>query len=160
MNSFLFFSIIKIAVFYIIWYNSHMIYKTDNEEQTMKLGTKLAQNLSGGDIISLDGELGAGKTVFTRGLAKGLGVNSAILSPTFVLMRQYKGKELLLYHFDMYRLENWIEARDAGLYDFIGSTQAVTVIEWAEKIKDNLPKIKYQINITLDDKNKRLVEII
>ena len=79
-----------------------MIYTTHTDVQTFDLGVKIAKTLKGGDVITLDGELGAGKTVFTKGLAQGLGVVSPVLSPTFVILRQYQGTEWELNHFDMY----------------------------------------------------------
>jgi tRNA threonylcarbamoyladenosine biosynthesis protein TsaE len=136
-----------------------MRYKTTSWEQTFELAKQWAANLKGGDVIALNGRLGAGKTVFTKGLAAGLGVTAPVLSPTFVLFRQYKGKELDLYHFDMYRLLDSSEALEAGFDEFIGKQTAVTVIEWADKVKDILRNITYSVDIACVDDNTRLVEI-
>lgn len=137
-----------------------MIYTTYGEVQTFDLGFKIAKTLKGGDIITLDGELGAGKTVFTKGLAQGLGINTPVLSPTFVILRQYQGIEWELFHFDMYRLENANEAFELGFDEYIGKQTAVTVIEWADKVKDILNNITYRIRIDFVDNETRTVEIL
>ncbi|HEY8424363.1 MAG TPA: tRNA (adenosine(37)-N6)-threonylcarbamoyltransferase complex ATPase subunit type 1 TsaE [Clostridia bacterium] len=136
-----------------------MRYKTSSPEETFELAKKWAADLKGGDIITLNGQLGAGKTVFAKGLAAGLGVTQPVLSPTFVLFRQYKGENLDLYHFDMYRISDSSEAVEAGFDEFIGKDNAVTVIEWADKVKDILKSVTYTVNITYIDDNSRLVEI-
>ncbi|HEY8443758.1 MAG TPA: tRNA (adenosine(37)-N6)-threonylcarbamoyltransferase complex ATPase subunit type 1 TsaE [Clostridia bacterium] len=136
-----------------------MRYKTTSWEQTYELAKNWAKNLKGSDIIILNGQLGAGKTVFTKGLAAGLGVKQPVLSPTFVLFRQYKGEKLDLYHFDMYRLSDSSEAIEAGFDEYIGKETAVTVIEWADKVQDILKNISYTVDITYVDDNTRLVEI-
>lgn len=136
-----------------------MQYKTTSWEQTFELAKNWASNLKGGDIITLRGQLGAGKTVFTKGLAAGLGIKSPVLSPTFVLFRQYKGEQWDLYHFDMYRLSDASEAYEAGFDEYIGKETAITVIEWADKVKDMLRNITYSVDITYIDDNTRLVEI-
>lgn len=137
-----------------------MIYTTNGQEQTFDLGFKIAGSLKGGDVITLDGELGAGKTVFTKGLAKGLGITAPILSPTFVILRQYKGTDLELFHFDMYRLQSPDEALELGFDEYIGKQTAVTVIEWADKVKDILGKVTYRIRIDFIDDQTRAVEIL
>lgn len=137
-----------------------MIYTTKGQEQTFDLGFKIAKTLKGGDVITLDGELGAGKTVFTKGLAHGLGIAAPILSPTFVILRQYKGTGLELFHFDMYRLQSSDEALELGFDEYIGKQTAVTVIEWADKVKDILGKATYRIRIDFIDDQKRAVEIL
>lgn len=123
------------------------------------MAKKWAAGLKGGDVITLNGQLGAGKTVFTKGLAAGLGVTAPVLSPTFVLFRQYKGEKLDLYHFDMYRLSDSSEALEAGFDEYIGKETAVTVIEWADKVQDILRDITYTVDISYIDQNTRLVEI-
>ncbi|HEY8390680.1 MAG TPA: tRNA (adenosine(37)-N6)-threonylcarbamoyltransferase complex ATPase subunit type 1 TsaE [Clostridia bacterium] len=137
-----------------------MIYTTYGEVQTFDLGVKIAKTLKGGEVITLDGQLGAGKTVFTKGLAHGLGVETPILSPTFVILRQYKGSELELYHFDMYRLESSDEALELGFDEYIGRKTAVTVIEWADKVKDILNNVTHRIKINFVDDLTRTVEIL
>lgn len=107
------------------------IVKTPDEMQ--RLGASLADTLSGGDIILLDGELGAGKTVFCKGLAKGLGITATVLSPTFTLMNEYFGR-VKFCHFDAYRLADEDEAIGAGLSDFFGASDRICAVEWWENI--------------------------
>ena len=117
-----------------------------NETEMLAFAIKYAQSLKPGQIIGLVGELGAGKTVFTKGLAKGLGINQNVSSPTFNLMRLYEirtGKAnpdiKKLCHIDAYRVNNEFEIIDVGAEDFIGQKDTVTVIEWADNIRDILP---------------------
>lgn len=111
-------------------------YIAKNIEDTDTLADKIASQLKGGDIILLNGDLGAGKTTFTKGLAKALGVNDVVTSPTFTFMKEYSGR-LPLYHFDMYRVEDEDELYELGLNEYL-YMQGVCVIEWNkfEGIKD------------------------
>ncbi|MFH1191727.1 MAG: tRNA (adenosine(37)-N6)-threonylcarbamoyltransferase complex ATPase subunit type 1 TsaE, partial [Candidatus Omnitrophota bacterium] len=107
--------------------------------QTLRLGKKIAGNLSAGDIILLSGSLGAGKTVLAKGIAQGLGINkNTVLSPTFVLLRVYQGKHLL-QHFDFYRIKTLKDIFSLGYQEYLYS-DAVTLIEWPERLKFLLPK--------------------
>ena len=90
-----------------------MIYTTKSESETADLGRKIGEQLSGGEIITLSGDLGAGKTALTKGIALGLGVCETVVSPTFTLMNEYSGR-LTLYHYDAYRLNGWREAEEAA----------------------------------------------
>lgn len=105
--------------------------------ETRQLGVFLGQRLQKGDVIGLMGDLGAGKTVFVQGLAEGLKVKDYVTSPTFTLINQYEGV-LPLYHFDVYRLDDSQEFLELGYEEYFYG-EGVTVIEWAEKIKDFLP---------------------
>lgn len=105
-------------------------------EQMKKLGRALAAELGGGDVVLLSGELGAGKTVFCKGLAAGLGVTEPVVSPTFTLMNEYFGKTVKLCHFDAYRLADADEAAAAGLTDFIGDPECVCAVEWWENVPE------------------------
>ena len=98
-------------------------------QDTYQAAPKLAETLQGGEIILLDGDLGAGKTTFVKGLAVALGVKDMVTSPTFTLFNQYVGDRLKLYHFDLYRLGEG-EADELGFDEFIGAKDAVTCIEW------------------------------
>lgn len=111
-------------------------------EQTFEFGNDLASRLRGGEIILLSGEMGCGKTVFTKGLAKALGIKEEILSPTFTIMNTYAGEKLKLYHFDAYRIENISQIEEMGLFDFIGQSDAITVIEWPEILMPMLKNYK------------------
>ena len=107
-----------------------------NQAQTEDIGARLSQALTGGEVLALYGGLGAGKTAFTRGLARGLGIARPVTSPTFTLLHQYKG-HLALNHFDVYRLSSVEEAEDIGI-DEIMQADGVTVIEWPERVEELL----------------------
>ena len=128
-------------------------------EETIGIGSKLAGKLKPGDVVALIGDLGAGKTVLTKGIAKGLGVKDTryVNSPTFVIIKEYKGK-IPLYHFDLYRLDK------PGMYDeenfeeyFYGD--GVTVIEWADKIVKLLPKKHIEVKLSVAGESKRKIEV-
>lgn len=104
-------------------------------EETAAFGEKYARGLRGGDVILLEGEMGAGKTVFCKGIARGLGIEDEILSPTYAYMNDYGGK---LYHFDCYRLKNGLQAEELGLCDYFYA-DGVCVVEWAQNIAEALP---------------------
>lgn len=137
---------------------------TKASSETQKVGRNFAKQLKGGEILALVGELGAGKTTFVQGLARGLGIKQRINSPTFILMRSYPVTQLPnnlitnFCHIDLYRLEGDLtdEVRNLGLDDIWGKKETVFVIEWAEKIRDIIPKnaIWIKIEITNDDKRK------
>ncbi len=131
---------------------------TNSPEETIRLGARLAKSLNKGDFIALEGDLGAGKTVFVKGLAKGLGVDDYryVNSPSFVIVREYRGKKDL-YHFDVYRLEekDFYETIDYERYFY---NSGFTVVEWAEKIKDLFPDEYLEIKINHEDATKRRFE--
>ncbi len=121
---------------------------TKNIEQTIEYAKKFARKLKGGEVIGLIGELGSGKTTFVKGLAEGLKVADTITSPTFVMLKSYRGKigkkNIEFIHVDAYRVENIDDIKSLGIEDFLGHDDIVIVIEWAEKIKKILPiKTKY-----------------
>ncbi len=112
-----------------------------NEKETLAFAEKFSSGLRGGEAIALIGELGAGKTVFTKGLARGLGIKNRVQSPTFLLMKIYKisgtkHKIRNLVHVDAYRLSGAGELEDIGLLDWLGRADTVTVIEWADKVPE------------------------
>lgn len=116
---------------------------TKDAAATKALGRKIADQLKGGEVLALVGDLGAGKTTFIQGLAQGLGIKQNIISPTFILMRSYKAdSDKMLYHLDLYRLEQDFdkEFQNLGLGDIWGKPQNLVVIEWADKAKELLPK--------------------
>lgn len=129
-------------------------------EETIELGARLAAELAAGDLIALIGELGAGKTMFTKGIAKGLGVGEYeyVNSPSFVVMKEYPGKKPL-YHFDIYRLEekSFCETLDYEEY-FYGD--GVTVVEWADKVEDILPEEYLEVKISHDSENMRKFKFV
>ena len=125
-----------------------MEYISHSTEETEKIAFEFAKNLTGGEVITLDGDLGAGKTAFTRGLAKGLGITDGVSSPTFTIVNEYRNGKIPLFHFDVYRLEYSDEMYDIGWDDYI-SQGAVIVIEWAKNIADILESC-IAIDITKD----------
>lgn len=125
-------------------------------EETRELARRLAPLLAGGDVINLGGDLGAGKTCFTQGLAKGLGVNGRVQSPTFTLMRVYSGR-LPLYHFDFYRLESE-ELAELGFEEFIYGDGAAA-IEWGRKAAMLLPYNSLTIDLEILEERTRSVKI-
>jgi tRNA threonylcarbamoyladenosine biosynthesis protein TsaE len=131
---------------------------TGSENETEALGEKISSKLKGGEVLALFGGMGMGKTAFTRGLAKGLGVGSGVSSPTFALMHEYRGR-LTVYHFDMFRIETWDDLSSTGFFDCIDAG-GVTVIEWSENIENALPagSIKIRISRGQND-NLRVFEI-
>ncbi len=132
---------------------------SENAEQTVAIGFAIGEKAGAGDIFALSGELGAGKTCWTCGLARGVGVDDhyTITSPTFTLINEYPGK-YPLYHFDVYRLNGAGDLDDLG-YDEYLSGKGVIVIEWAEKIVNALPPDIVTIHFTYVDENKRIIRI-
>ena len=114
-----------------------MEYHTHSEQETERMGEALAHQLAPGTVIAFTGDLGAGKTAFTRGLARGLGVTDRVTSPTFTIVNEYTGGRLPLFHFDMYRLESSEELFDIGWEDYL-RRGGVCAVEWSEKVMDAL----------------------
>lgn len=125
-------------------------------EDTIKFGNKLAQYLQEGDIITLEGDLGAGKTTFTKGIATGLGVKRTVNSPTFTIIKEYSGR-LPLYHMDVYRVTD--EFEDLGFDEYFYG-EGVTVIEWAHLIEEQLPTERLSIYLYHKGDNKRLIKCV
>ena len=134
-----------------------MTYKirTTSLEQTRDIAYKIGKWVSNGMILTLEGDLGAGKTTFTKGLAKGLGINRNVNSPTFNIIKEYQGR-IPLYHMDVYRLESGGD--DIGLDDYLFG-DGVCVIEWASRIEDLLPMERLDIKIFREGENQRCIEL-
>ena len=132
---------------------------TKNDTKTRELGKRIAHQLKGGEILALVGDLGSGKTTFVQGLAKGLGIKKRVISPTFIIMRHYPIAHF--YHIDLYRLEKNIEheIKGLGLEEIWGKQENIVAIEWAEKIKDLLPKNTIWITFEQFDENSRKIMI-
>jgi len=126
-----------------------------SEKETREIGERLATLLAPGDVITLEGDLGAGKTTFTKGLAKGLDIERNVNSPTFTLIKEYKGK-YPLYHMDVYRLE---DSEDLGFEEYFLSN-GITVIEWASRIADQLPIERLDIEIKRTGDESRSIRCI
>ena len=123
----------------------------ESTEQTIALGERLGRLLAAGDVLVLTGDLGAGKTQLTKGIARGLGVEDDVTSPTFTIGMVYEGGELPLYHFDLYRLEDVAELDDTGLFDVLGG-DGPCVIEWGEQFADQLGDERLDMFLTrMDD---------
>ena len=114
-----------------------MTFHTYTAEQTEALGQALGQRLQGGEIIAYEGDLGAGKTAFTRGLARGLGISMRVTSPTYTIVNEYLSGRLPLFHFDMYRLASSDDLWDIGWEDYL-ERGGVCAVEWSENVRDAL----------------------
>lgn len=133
--------------------------RTNNPEETILFAERLAKKLKKGDVVALSGNLGSGKTTFTKGIGKGLGVKEArrINSPTFVIIREYQGN-MPLYHIDLYRLDGIKDVEGLGIEEYIYG-DGVTVIEWPEKIKCLLPKRHILVKFRIKGENDREISV-
>ncbi|OIO18307.1 MAG: tRNA (adenosine(37)-N6)-threonylcarbamoyltransferase complex ATPase subunit type 1 TsaE [Candidatus Magasanikbacteria bacterium CG_4_10_14_0_8_um_filter_32_14] len=143
-----------------------MKHTTNTTEEMITLGEKIAKKLNPGDIILLQGELGAGKTTMAKGIAKGLGISDEIVSPTFTIMNVYNlenSKQTTvnrLVHIDTYRLESEDNLIEIGVEDYLGEQDTVTIIEWPEKIKELLANKKtIEISIVKQQGDSREITI-
>ena len=132
-----------------------MKYVSKSKEETIELAKKYASTLKPGDVVVLDGEMGAGKTVFTKGIALGLGIKDNITSPTYAYMNDYGGK---LYHYDCYRLSCGEDAESLGLTDYF-SGNGICLVEWSENIADVLPENAKTVIIEKISENKRKITL-
>ena len=126
--------------------------------ETEKIGEDLSKKLKGGEVIAFRGILGAGKTCFTRGLARGLGYTGEVTSPTFALINEYLGGRLPLYHFDMYRISSWDELYSTGFFEYIDEG-GVIAAEWSENIENALPDNTIYVEIEALEENKRKITV-
>ena len=140
-----------------------MEYISKNIKQTINIAKDICKNFKGGEILLLSGELGAGKTAFTKGIAEQLGIKAIITSPTFTIMNMYTSGTLNLYHFDMYRIEDERDIYELGFDEYIGNPNGVCCVEWYSQTPQ-LFKDKKCIHIELikisDNKRKIIVEEI
>lgn len=135
-----------------------MQFLTTTPEQTEALGERLAAALHGGEIIAYRGELGAGKTAFTRGLARGLGISMRVTSPTYTIVNEYTGGRLPLFHFDMYRLHDADDLFDIGWEDYL-ERGGVCAVEWSENVAEAMTgAITVTIEKTADDARRITIE--
>ena len=126
-----------------------MIFESFSPDDTYEFAYKLGEKLKPGTVIALNGDLGAGKTLFTGGLAAGLGIRDNVNSPTYTIMQIYDNGRLPLYHFDVYRIEDPDEMMETGLDDYLFG-DGVCVIEWAEFIDELMPREHTKIKILTD----------
>lgn len=134
-----------------------MEFHTTTEDQTIALGEKIGSLLKGGEVLAMRGTLGAGKTTITKGIAKALGIDETITSPTFCLISEYSGK-MPLYHMDVYRLGGAEDFADLGTDDMIYG-EGVCIIEWSEKIMSELPKKTIILKIEPQNDGSRIITI-
>ena len=136
-----------------------MQFVTNSEVETEALGVRLADELKAGAVIAFTGGLGAGKTAFTRGLARGLGVGGRVTSPTFTIVNEYEGGRLPLFHFDMYRLGSSDELFDIGWEDYL-NRGGVCAVEWSENVSDALEEDAISVEICRGESdNQRIITI-
>ncbi|NMA67517.1 MAG: tRNA (adenosine(37)-N6)-threonylcarbamoyltransferase complex ATPase subunit type 1 TsaE [Clostridiaceae bacterium] len=126
-------------------------YKTFSEKETFFLGKKIASQLKPGDAISLEGDLGTGKTALTKGIAAGLGINEHITSPSFTIVNTYEGKTKL-HHFDVYRIDDPEELFTIGWEEYF-TDDAITVVEWGNRVLEIMPDDSIRIKILRDEKD-------
>ena len=136
-----------------------MQFVTRSPEETRELGRRLAAVLEPGVVVAFTGDLGAGKTAFTSGLAQGLGIEERVTSPTFTIVNEYEGGRLPLFHFDMYRLGSADELFDIGWEDYL-ARGGVCAVEWSENVEDAIEGDAVRISIRRgDDDNSRVIGI-
>ena len=130
---------------------------TKSAAETRALGEKLAGRLRPGDVLLLEGDLGAGKSELTRGIAKGLGVAETVTSPSFTILNVYESGRCPLYHFDWYRLESSEELYELGMDEYLGG-DGIAVVEWPGRCPDAVPEGAVRIRMTAVGENERLIE--
>ncbi len=130
------------------------VFLSHSAKETLEFASEYVKTLNKGDVVLLNGEMGAGKTVFAKGVAQGLGIEDEVLSPTYAYMNDYSGK---LYHYDCYRFSCGAQAEALGLCDYFYS-DGICLIEWAENIKDVLPETYKTVTITKLGENLRRIE--
>ena len=126
-----------------------MVIETNSPEETFRVGKELGEKAYAGQVFTLKGDLGVGKTVFTQGLAKGLGIEEPVNSPTFTIVQEYDGGRLPFYHFDVYRIGDVEEMEEVGFDDYVMG-EGVSLIEWADLISEILPEKRTEILIEKD----------
>ena len=136
---------------------------TESFEDTQLIGENIANQLRGGEVIALYGDLGSGKTTFVQGLARGLGIAKHMQSPTFIIMRTYavsqKGGVTQFYHVDLYRTESARDIEGLGLLEMLGRPDTIVAIEWPEKLGKHLPQKRIDIHCTYIEDERRNITI-
>ena len=132
-----------------------MIYHTNSPEETEAIGQLIASRLQPGTVIAFEGDLGAGKTAFTRGLARGLGATDRVTSPTYTIVNEYLGGRLPLFHFDMYRLHSSDDLFDIGWEDYL-ERGGICAVEWSENVDDAMEDAIYVTIEKLGEDSRRI----
>lgn len=133
-------------------------YLSDSRENTVAFARAFARSLPAGSVVAFLGDLGAGKTAFVSGLAQGLGIDCDVSSPTFAICNDYIGKNSVLHHFDMYRVDGWDDLYSTGFFDCLDG-KAYTAVEWAENVYGALPDDSYIVEISKLSENGREFKI-
>lgn len=133
-------------------------YTTKSEQETEALAQSLAEGFGPGTVIAFRGGLGAGKTAFVRGLARGLGIGEGVSSPTFALVHEYRDGTLPLFHFDMYRVDSWDSLYSTGFFDYL-EAGGILAVEWAENIENALPEHTITIEIEATGAEERRITV-
>lgn len=139
-------------------------YRTHSTEETRRIAREFAQTLKRGDVVALVGELGAGKTQFVKGICEGLGIGLTVASPTFVLLHRYvtndsAGRELIIHHLDLYRIESSAEVLDLG-YEELFFGNGICLVEWADRLGEFLPEERIDVKISLgESESERAIEL-
>ena len=138
------------------------VFITNNSEETKKLGRDFAKELKRGVAVCLYGDLGSGKTTFAQGLALGLGIKQRIISPTFIIVRNYRIKNhesriMNFYHIDLYRIESERDIEGLGIEEILEDSSNIVVIEWAEKLNKLLPKKRIDVRFFYKKENVRKI---
>lgn len=126
-----------------------MVFESTSSQMTFEFAKKIGENLKNGDVLCLDGDLGVGKTVFTKGVAAGLGIKDDVSSPTFTLIQEYYGGRLPLYHFDVYRIDGPWDMDDLGYEEYFYG-EGVCLVEWGSMIKELFPENTIYVRIEKD----------
>lgn len=131
---------------------------SDSPQKTEEIAEEFAKTLQGGEVIAFRGNLGMGKTCFTRGLARGLDFKGDVTSPTFALINEYLGGKFNIYHFDMYRISSWDELYSCGFFEYI-EENGIVVAEWSENIENALPDNTIYVEIENIGETNRKIKI-
>jgi tRNA threonylcarbamoyladenosine biosynthesis protein TsaE len=132
---------------------------SNSPAETEAIGRQLAEDVDAGSVLALKGELGSGKTSFTKGLVAGLGSSAAVTSPTFTIVHEYQGGRLAVYHFDFFRLENREAAARLGLDDYFFD-EGLSVIEWADRFPDLVPEQARWISFKIKSERRRAIALL
>ena len=135
------------------------IFNSRSTDETIAFGKDFAAELSPGDIVALTGSIGAGKTYFIKGIALGLDYEIDVTSPTYNIIHEYHTPEIILYHFDFYRLENANELRNIGFYDYLFG-DGICLLEWSDKILEYLPENIWQVHLLFLNETERQIKVI
>jgi len=136
------------------------VVETHSEQETEKFAAELAKSLKPGTVIALHGDLGAGKTVFSRGFARGLGITEPISSPTYTIIQEYKvDAELWFYHMDLYRIDDYVAALAFGVEEYLEEPTAYVLLEWPMRIKELLPVGTQHVFIEHLSENSRRITL-